>query len=100
MNSVLFLLIGVQLVTIPFDLGVSGLAFVFEAGSSWIGFRSFQKAKGERSWWQAIRQSKDPVGFTILLEMPPRSSASPSPRSARGARSRFRSRGWTVPTRS
>lgn len=47
---------------------VLGLAFVFEAGSSWFSFRDFRKTKGERGWWQAVRQSKDPVGFTVLVE--------------------------------
>ena len=47
---------------------VLGLAFLFEGGSSWFAFRSFQQAKGRLGWWQAIRRSKDPVAFTVLLE--------------------------------
>lgn len=47
---------------------VLGAAFLFE-GSSWIvAFRAFRAAKGSLGWMEAIRKSKDPPGFIVLLE--------------------------------
>ncbi|VVT19245.1 Cation transporter [Sphingomonas sp. EC-HK361] len=47
---------------------VLAIAFAME-GSSWlIAMRAFAKAKGDDSWWHAIRVSKDPSGFIILFE--------------------------------
>lgn len=47
---------------------VLGLAVVFE-GFSWsIALRELIADKGEENIWQAIRSSKDPTIFTILLE--------------------------------
>ncbi|WP_242128910.1 cation diffusion facilitator family transporter [Sphingobium sp. Sx8-8] len=47
---------------------VLGVAFLLE-GSSWtIAVREFGRAKGSTSWWQAIRESKDPANFIVLFE--------------------------------
>lgn len=49
-------------------LGVLAAAFVFE-GASWIiAVRNFGKIRGRRGVWQAIKRSKDPTTFIILLE--------------------------------
>jgi divalent metal cation (Fe/Co/Zn/Cd) transporter len=41
---------------------------VFE-GVVWvIAFREFRRTQGQRGWLSAIRRSKDPVVFTVLLE--------------------------------
>jgi len=38
-------------------------------GTSWsIAVREFGARRGPASWWQAIRQSKDPAGFIVLFE--------------------------------
>ncbi len=47
---------------------VFGLAFVFESISLWFAWRTFRKKKGRHSIWQAVRRSKDPTSFTVLLE--------------------------------
>lgn len=47
---------------------VLGLAIVFEGFAWWIAFKEFRKVKGSRSYFQAVRQSKDPTTFTILFE--------------------------------
>ena len=47
---------------------VLGLAFLFEAASWWIAVRAFRRSKGNAGWWQAVRQSKDPPAFMVLLE--------------------------------
>lgn len=47
---------------------VLGLAFVFEAGAWWYAYRAFKDRKGRRGYFEAIRVSKDPTIFTILLE--------------------------------
>lgn len=47
---------------------VYAISFVFE-GISWtFGLKTFREAKGPRYWWDAIRHSKDPTTFMVLLE--------------------------------
>src|SRR6478735_3511627 len=48
--------------------GVLLIAFVLEGGSTFEAFRDFNKARGSLSWWRAVRESKDPPGFIVLLE--------------------------------
>jgi cation diffusion facilitator family transporter len=47
---------------------VLGLAMIFEAGAWWIAFKAFRATKGRRSYFAAVRQSKDPAVFTVLFE--------------------------------
>jgi cation diffusion facilitator family transporter len=47
---------------------VLALAFVFEASSWWVAFGIFRKRKGPRSYWRAVRDSKDPPAFMVLFE--------------------------------
>ena len=44
------------------------VAFLLEGWSTLEAFRDFKKAKGVLSWFQAVRQSKDPPAFIVLLE--------------------------------
>jgi cation diffusion facilitator family transporter len=44
------------------------VAFLLEGWSTLEAFRDFNKARGNLSWFQAVRQSKDPPAFIILLE--------------------------------
>ena len=44
------------------------IAFVLEGWSTLEAFRDFKSAKGKLSWFQAIRRSKDPPAFIVLLE--------------------------------
>jgi cation diffusion facilitator family transporter len=47
---------------------VLGIAFALE-GTSWgIAMREFAASKGDASWWQAVRNSKDPATFIVLFE--------------------------------
>jgi len=47
---------------------VIGIAVLFE-GTSWvIALRQFDDARGDRGYLQAIRASKDPSTFTVLIE--------------------------------
>jgi cation diffusion facilitator family transporter len=47
---------------------VLGVAFALE-GTSWgIAMREFAGSKGDASWWQAVRNSKDPATFIVLFE--------------------------------
>jgi len=47
---------------------VLGIALVFE-GTSWtIALHEFKRAVGADGWWAAIRRSKDPSTFVVLLE--------------------------------
>jgi cation diffusion facilitator family transporter len=46
---------------------VLAVAFLFEGGSWLIAVREFN-ARRRGPWWDAIRASKDPAGFTVLFE--------------------------------
>ncbi|MEO6361299.1 MAG: cation diffusion facilitator family transporter [Sphingomicrobium sp.] len=43
-------------------------ALLLEGGSTWAAFRDFKEAKGGLGWWEAVRRSKDPPAFIVLLE--------------------------------
>ncbi|HEX8448555.1 MAG TPA: hypothetical protein VF652_03090, partial [Allosphingosinicella sp.] len=43
-------------------------AFLLEGGSTWAAFKEFKAAKGSLGWFEAVRRSKDPPGFIVLLE--------------------------------
>jgi len=47
---------------------VLGLSFVFEAASWRIAVKYFQATKGALGYLEAIRESKNPTTFTVLLE--------------------------------
>lgn len=47
---------------------VLGFAFVFEGASLAVALHSFSKQKGELSFWNAFRRSKDPSTYTVVLE--------------------------------
>jgi cation diffusion facilitator family transporter len=44
------------------------VAFLLEAGSTFAAFKEFRAAKGPLGWIEAVRRSKDPPGFIVLLE--------------------------------
>jgi cation diffusion facilitator family transporter len=44
------------------------LAFLLEAWSTIEAFQDFRKSKGDLGWFQAVRDSKDPPAFIVLLE--------------------------------
>jgi cation diffusion facilitator family transporter len=44
------------------------VAFLLEGWSTLEAFGDFKKAKADLSWWKAVRQSKDPPAFIVLLE--------------------------------
>lgn len=44
------------------------VAFLLEGWSTLEAFSDFKKAKGDLSWFQAVRRSKDPPAFIVLLE--------------------------------
>ena len=48
--------------------GVLLVAFLLEGWSTLEAFKEFRQAKGKLSWFQAIRRSKDPPAFIVLLE--------------------------------
>ena len=47
---------------------VLSLSFIFEGTSWWFALKTFRSAKGERGYWEAVRNSKDPPSFMILFE--------------------------------
>jgi cation diffusion facilitator family transporter len=44
------------------------VAFILEGWSTLAAFREFRQAKGRLGWYQAIKRSKDPPNFIVLLE--------------------------------
>jgi len=44
------------------------IAFLLEGWSTVEAYRDFNEARGELGWFEAIRQSKDPPSFIVLLE--------------------------------
>ncbi len=44
------------------------VAAVFEGWSWTVALRNFSKAKGDVGYWEAIKRSKDPPNFIVLLE--------------------------------
>jgi divalent metal cation (Fe/Co/Zn/Cd) transporter len=48
--------------------GVLLVAFLLEGGSTFAAFKDFRAAKGGLGWFQAVRTSKDPPAFIVLLE--------------------------------
>lgn len=44
------------------------VAFLLEGWSTLEAFTDFKKSKGDLGWFQAVRQSKDPPAFIVLLE--------------------------------
>ncbi len=44
------------------------IAFLLEGGSTWTAFVEFKEAKGKLGWIAAVKASKDPPGFIVLLE--------------------------------
>jgi cation diffusion facilitator family transporter len=47
---------------------VLGLAFLFEGSALFFALKSFRKQKGDNSYWKAIKLSKDPGSFAVILE--------------------------------
>ena len=47
---------------------VLAISFAFEASSWWVAFGIFRRRKGSRSYWRAVRDSKDPPAFMVLFE--------------------------------
>ena len=44
------------------------IAFMLEGGSTLEAFKDFKAAKGDLGWVEAVKRSKDPPGFIVLLE--------------------------------
>ena len=47
---------------------VLGAAALFEGGSWLKAFHTFRRKKGDRGYWEAVRESKDPPSFMVLFE--------------------------------
>ena len=47
---------------------VFGLSLIFEGGSWLVAFRGFRSSIGADGYWAAIRRSKDPPQFMVLME--------------------------------
>jgi cation diffusion facilitator family transporter len=47
---------------------ILGSAILLEAGSFAVALKEFRKVAGDRHWWSAVTEAKDPVLFTVLFE--------------------------------
>ena len=66
---------GIRHLRHPSELGdptwnywVLGIGLVVESIAWWLALKELLKAQGERSLWQALRESKDPAVFIVLGE--------------------------------
>lgn len=50
------------------NYAVLGVAAIFETITWTIAYREFRRVKGALSWWSAMRTSKDPMAFMVLVE--------------------------------
>ena len=50
------------------NYAVLTFAMVFEGSAWWVAYRAFNTTRGKRSLIAAVRESKDPTVFTVLLE--------------------------------
>lgn len=50
------------------NYAVLGVAFLLEAGSAWIALGAFNEQRGDLPFLAAVRASKDPSVFIVLLE--------------------------------
>lgn len=48
--------------------GILLVALLLEGGSTWAAYKDFKAAKGALGWFEAVRRSKDPPAFIVLLE--------------------------------
>ena len=48
--------------------GILGVSLVLEGISTWKGVAEFNSRRGEQGWLAALRSSKDPALYTVLLE--------------------------------
>lgn len=47
---------------------VLALAIVFEGAALVFAWKSFNKTRGRKGFWEAVRTSKDPTGFAVIFE--------------------------------
>lgn len=47
---------------------VLSVALLIEGSVWWVAFKEFRKTKGSQGWFKAVRNSKDPMVFTVLFE--------------------------------
>ncbi len=47
---------------------VLGLAMIFEAFAWYFAWKEFNKTRGDRSYYEAVRKEKDPTTFVVLFE--------------------------------
>lgn len=59
-----------EMLTLPWvNFAVLAFAFVFEGTSLTVAFREFARTRPPGvGWWQAVRESKDPTVFVVLVE--------------------------------
>jgi cation diffusion facilitator family transporter len=50
------------------NYAVLAASFLFEGGSWLVALREIRKTKGKKSYWEAVRKSKNPPSFMVLLE--------------------------------
>ena len=47
---------------------VLGAALVFELGALWVALKEFNKSRGQRGFFEAVREGKDPTLFVVVFE--------------------------------
>lgn len=47
---------------------ILGVAIIFEGSALFFAVRSFNKKRGKKRFWRAIKDSKDPASFAVIFE--------------------------------
>lgn len=50
------------------NYAVLGIAFLLEGGSWFLAVRDLAGERGDATWWQLVKRSKDPSSFIVLFE--------------------------------
>jgi len=61
-------LLGITISGLTLNTIVLVAAIIFEAGAFWTAWKEFNKVRGDRGFFEAIKSSKDPTTFTVLFE--------------------------------
>jgi cation diffusion facilitator family transporter len=57
-----------ELTHLTWNYVVLGVAFAFDGWSWYVALRTFRAGKGDASFWQGLKQSKDPTVLAVLFE--------------------------------
>lgn len=67
-EGILHILNPVHMTNVMVNYVVLGIALLFEGAAWYFAFKEFSKVRGKRSYFEAVREGKDPSLFVVLFE--------------------------------